>query len=207
MLRTLAMILVLFVAFLGYVAWRSDHLTDSQADALTSPRTIDPGPSGSSTNPSADLEDVPVGDPGITWTAPARWTNAASRPMRLASYAVTSPGGGHAECAVYYFGEGQGGTTEANLSRWIGELRDAKPARRSSRRIGGVTVTTLRVSGTYVAHGATSAPAPAERRDELIAAVAEAPRGSVFFKLTGPAATVDAAADEFDRMIESIRSR
>jgi hypothetical protein len=38
----------------------------------------------------------------------------------------------------------------------------------------------------------------------LIGAIVEAPEGMVFFKLTGPAKTVQAAKPAFDKMLQSI---
>jgi hypothetical protein len=39
----------------------------------------------------------------------------------------------------------------------------------------------------------------------IAGAIVEAPQGSVFFKLTGPAATVQAAKPAFDKMLQSVK--
>jgi hypothetical protein len=52
------------------------------------------------------------------------------------------------------------------------------------------------------------APAPsAKGAARLLGAIVQAPSGMWFFKLTGPDATVKAAAADFDAMIGSARSR
>ncbi len=42
--------------------------------------------------------------------------------MRVATYLI-DPADPKAECVVYYFGEGQGGATDANISRWINQVK------------------------------------------------------------------------------------
>src|SRR5271166_5893164 len=58
---------------------------------------------------------------GVRWTMPAGWKAETQRPMRLATYRV----GADAECGVYYFGPGQGGSVDANLERWVGQFLQA----------------------------------------------------------------------------------
>ena len=41
----------------------------------------------------------------------------------------------------------------------------------------------------------------------LLGAIVDAPEGAVFFKLTGPSATVAAAEKDFDSMISSIQKQ
>jgi hypothetical protein len=146
-------------------------------------------------------------DPGIEWTAPAGWTAEGARSMRLATYIVPGPdGAGPAQCAVFYFGPGQGGTPEANIDRWLGEFENPRNPQRSSRKVGGLEVSIARARGAYQSHGGSGAP-PGADDQQLIGAIVEGPQGPVFFKLTGPAATVDGAASDFDRMIGSVRKK
>jgi hypothetical protein len=49
---------------------------------------------------------------GVRWNSPAGWKNEGSRPMRAATYIVDD-----AECGVYFFGAGMGGSVQANLDR------------------------------------------------------------------------------------------
>ncbi len=90
---------------------------------------------------------------------PPSWKAEAQRPMRLATYTV-APG---AECGVYFFGAGQGGSVDANLDRWIGQFlqADGKPSKAAAkiakRTIHGWPVTTVDVSGAYTGMGGPTA--------------------------------------------------
>jgi hypothetical protein len=170
-------------------------------------------PSGGTMPPSGSAPPVMVesgGDPGVQWQVPARWGQGESSAMRLATYSIPAGGGASdARCAVYYFGPGQGGGVENNVERWIGEFESGAKPQRVSRTVDGMPVSTVRVRGTYVAHaamggGGESGPQP---HHELYGAVVEGPNGALFFKLTGPEKTVEAAAGDFDRMLGSLKKK
>ena len=144
---------------------------------------------------------------GVQWTTPANWKAEAERPMRLATYTV-APG---AECGVYFFGSGQGGSVEANLDRWIGQFlqADGKPSKAAAkidqRAIHGWRVTTVDVSGAYTGMaGPTAQPGPALSGYRLLGAIVEGPQGSIFFKFTGPEKTVAANQSAFGKMLETL---
>src|SRR6185295_9181833 len=86
---------------------------------------------------------------GLNWTAPAGWKNQGAQPLRAATYIVAPVAGDrdNAECAVYFFGAGQGGSVQANIDRWKGQFTaaDGKPAaaKVASRTIHALTVTTI----------------------------------------------------------------
>jgi hypothetical protein len=149
---------------------------------------------------------------GVRWTAPSGWTTEAARPMRAATYTVTPSAGDttSGECAVYFFGEGQGGSVDANVERWKGQFRDANDqpaaAKIAKRTSHGLTITTIDVSGTYSGMGGPMvrehAAVPAYR---LLGAIVEAPRGNVFIKFTGPAKTIAANQSKFEQLIASFQ--
>ena len=96
---------------------------------------------------------------GLTFTAPATWKPVPiSSSMRVAQYSLPRAAGdtADAELVVYYFG-GSGGTVEANIERWVGQMQqpDGRPssavAKRQSRTVNGLKVTLVDVPGTYVA--------------------------------------------------------
>ncbi len=165
--------------------------------------------SGASSTPQAGRQDSTA---GISWTAPPSWVSEGSRPMRAATYRVPAAGSGEAgECAVFYFGPGQGGDVESNLKRWIGQFEqpDGKSSEQAARinkeTVNGLSATLVDLSGTYMAGGPMAAvkePRPGYR---LLGAIVEAPEGNVFFKLTGAAETVAANAVEFRKMLNSVR--
>ena len=144
---------------------------------------------------------------GVGWTMPPSWKAEGQRPMRLATYMV-APG---AECGVYYFGSGQGGSVDANLDCWIGQFlqADGKPSKAAAkvakRTIHGWQATTVDVSGAYTGMGGPTAPAgPAMPGYRMLGAIVEGPQGSIFFKFTGPAKTIDANQAAFDKMLGSL---
>lgn len=149
---------------------------------------------------------------GIRWTAPAAWKAEAARPMRAATYSIPNAAGdqGTAECVVNYFGAGQGGSVDANIERWRGQVlgADGKPAtaKIDKRTAGGVAITRIDASGTYTGMGGPmmggAKPVAGYR---LVGAIVEGPGGNVFFKLTGPAKTIAAHEKNFEQLLSSIQ--
>ena len=162
--------------------------------------------------PSASLSAAPappVSAGGIAWTLPARWTAGAGSAMRVATYAVPAAKGTEAgECAVFFFGPGQGGGVDDNVARWAKQFEGAPRAHATATPVAGVRVTRVEVAGTYLAPGGPKMQATGRKTGyRLLGAIVEAPGGNVFFKLTGPAATVGAAQAEFDALVASIRKK
>ncbi len=151
----------------------------------------------------------------LKFDAPAGWVSKPpASSMRVVEYTLpkTAPDTEDAALAVYYFG-GQGGTVQANLDRWVGQM--TQPDGRASKDVaktttmqttGGLKVTLLDVSGTYVAE---MSPGATERFNKpgyrLRAAVIEAPDGPYYVKLTGPAATVAKWDKEFVAFVKSAK--
>jgi hypothetical protein len=149
---------------------------------------------------------------GISWMTPAGWKAEAPRPMRAATYSISLAAGdrGIAECIVNYFGPGQGGSVEANIERWKGQVQglDGKPAPATieKRTLRGMPIVVIDSSGAYTGMGgplaAAAKPEPGYR---LLGAIVEGPAGTVFFKLTGPAKTIAAHEKAFNDLLASIR--
>jgi hypothetical protein len=147
---------------------------------------------------------------GLTWTAPKGWKTGEARPMRAATYMVPAAAGDatSAECVVYFFGAGQGGSVEANLDRWKGQILDqaGKPAdaKIAKRTIHGLGVTTIDASGDYTGMGGPmTASKSVQSNYRLLGAIVEGPSGNVFIKFTGPAKTVSASQSEFEQLLNS----
>jgi hypothetical protein len=160
--------------------------------------------------PSAGAGSSPRGD--VAWSAPAAWTSEApSSAMRRAQYIVPKAAGDAAdgECAVFYFGPGQGGDVRANLERWASQFTDASG--RSAEpspivsQVNGLKVSKVSVEGTYNAAqmmgGGDQAPKPGYL---LLGAIVEGPDANWFFKCTGPKKTMEANREAFDGMIGSV---
>ena len=149
---------------------------------------------------------------GIRWSIPTGWTEQGPRQMRIATYGTPSAGGDAegGECAVFFFGPGQGGTVDQNVDRWIGQFEKPTGESRSSKEVNGLTVTTVKVNGTYVG---MVAPMMQQQQGakkpnySLLGAIVMAPEGPVFFKLTGPSASVAQAESSFNSLIASLQKQ
>jgi hypothetical protein len=149
---------------------------------------------------------------GITWVVPAGWKIGPERQMRVATYMVGS-GASEADCAVFFFGPGQGGDVQANIDRWIGQFvqADGSPSKDAAKiaehTINNMKVTTIDLAGNYTA--SMGGPMSGQKEDRpgyrMLGAIVEAPQGPVFFKLTGPEATVVNALDDFMHLVESAK--
>ncbi len=143
----------------------------------------------------------------LTFTKPAAWTaRAATSSMRVAEFVVPKASGDadDGEVIVYYFGGG-GGSVEANLQRWMTQVQSTKEPTRTTATVNGLKLTSLDISGTYVAE---MSPGSTEHHNKpgyrMRATVVETPKGPYFIKLTGPAKTVDLAGSAFDQFLQSL---
>jgi hypothetical protein len=136
----------------------------------------------------------------LKFTVPAGWVEEErTSSMRIAQYRLPKAAGDaeDASLVLYYFGQNQGGSTAANIERWVGQIQQADgsasktKSKEESLEAHGLKVTTVDVSGTYVAETAPGSGTfhnkPGYR---LRAAVVETPKGSYFVKLVGPEKTV-----------------
>jgi hypothetical protein len=162
---------------------------------------------------AASQAPAPAGH--LTFTAPPSWhARPAASSMRVAEFVIPRTDGDKedAELVLYYFGAQGGGGPQANIDRWVGQLQRpgggsaAADARTESRTINGLEVSTVDVSGTYVAE---VRPGAAEHFNKpgfrLMAAVVETPRGPYYVKLTDPAGTVTAARPAYQAFLASLK--
>lgn len=180
-------------------------LTVALSWACTTPPTV-----VSTNSPQAS---APVSQGDLRFKAPAGWVS--ERPtssMRVSQYQLPAADG-DAEAAslvVYYFGAGQGGSVDANLERWIGQMQtaDGRPSKDTARTetssVNGMKVTLLDVAGTFaggdMAGGGSAQSKPNFR---MQAAVIETPKGAYFVKLVGPEKTVGRWDQAFQEFIKS----
>jgi hypothetical protein len=155
--------------------------------------------SGTGTQPqSATSTQAPSGT--LTYTAPSGWVvEKTSSSMRVAQYKLPKVDGDSEDgsLVLYYFGQGQGGGTQANIDRWVGQMHQPDGSESKDRAksetvtINGLKVTMVDVSGTYSAEMSPgSGDFTSKPNYRLRAAVIETPNGSYFAKLTGPAKTI-----------------
>ncbi len=150
---------------------------------------------------------------GVSWTVPPRWETQPPRMMRVATYLIPMAEGDDepGECAVFFFGQGQGGNVDLNLQRWRDQFETesggaASPAERKST-INDLSVTTVSLAGTYLASMGPMFQSGAVKKPgyKMLGAIIEAPEGNVFLKLTGPEKTVLGAESEFHAFLNSLR--
>ena len=172
---------------------------------------LDHAPVGTMNEAAGDSSGT--GGSGLAWQAPDGWIAVTpSSRMRRAQYRVPGPGG-DGECAVFYFGPGQGGGAEANISRWASQFiqpdgRDSHELIETTRfEVNGRQVLQGEVTGTYSGGGpmmgGSAEPLPGYM---LLGAIVEGPDASWFFKFTGPEQTVREQKEAFGAMLRSIRA-
>jgi hypothetical protein len=145
----------------------------------------------------------------IAWTPPDNWQRLPSNSrMRKAWYRIPPSGSDEAtEVMVFYFGQHEGGDSEANIQRWISQFPDAKPAdiKRSERTTNGMKQRIVEVEGTFAAGPMAQPPSAPKGNYGLVAAVVETPGGSYFFKMTGPKKGIETAKRGFYALLDSVR--
>jgi hypothetical protein len=153
---------------------------------------------GAAASPHGALPSATTDPPALVWKMPAVWQDGANpNAMRLATY--HAPGG--VEVAV----SRAGGSTEANIQRWIAQFDGVGHDGRMEKTVRGLHVVTVEVVGTYVGGGmAMGAPAEPKPDWAMVGSIVETRGPSYFFKMTGPAAAVHASRPVFDRFIDGV---
>ena len=166
--------------------------------------------SGAGEKPGAPAAPPSAQTIGVTWVDPEGWPrDPKPRPMRNATFIVTrAPGDSEdGELSITYFGPGQGGDTQKNVERWLGQFTDRKPdeGRQADRTVNGLVQHTLEIDEGTFSSGMPGGPQKAKKDYALLGAIVTAPSGAYFFKLTGPKATVNAARDKFYKFLDSVK--
>ena len=136
----------------------------------------------------------------LKFDVPAGWTaQTPSSSMRIAEFTLPKVDGDaeDANLTVFFFGATQGGSAQANIDRWIGQIQQPDgssskdKAKTETMTVNGLKVTTVDVIGTYTAEMAPgSGSFHNDENYRLRAAVIETPKGNYFVKLAGPAKTI-----------------
>lgn len=151
---------------------------------------------------------------GVTFDIPKDWVEEKpSNTMRLAQYSLPGEAGA-AELTVFAFGPGQGGDTQANIDRWVGQFSPPDTPGESPKKEvasfeqNGLKISVVKTSGTYTptSMGPMVPAGPPQEKYALYGIIVEGgAQGSVFVKVTGPAATVSQHSEELDRFTRSVR--
>jgi hypothetical protein len=150
---------------------------------------------------------APPGDEtaALIWETPHGW-QAVPNPnaMRIATYRPLADSSDAPEISVAR----AGGTTEANIQRWLAQFDDTGADKRTETKVHGLDVTVVEVSGTYMGGSMMSgAQASSHAGWTLVGAVVPTAGSTYFFKLLGPTAKVRAARASFDALVGSISPR
>jgi hypothetical protein len=169
--------------------------------------------SACSTPPTVVSKNAPPASAAISQgdlllKAPDGWVSERpSSGMRVSQYQLPAAEGDPeaASLVVYYFGPGQGGSVNANLERWIGQIQTPKDkAKTETTTVNGMKVTLLDVAGTYAGGDMGGGGAGQSKPNfRMRAGVIETPKGAYFIKLVGPEKTVTKWDQAFQEFVKS----
>jgi hypothetical protein len=163
--------------------------------------------------PAEGADWVRATAPGLTYLVPRAWEDTTSgKPMRAREFRIppaagdTEPG----EVVAFHFGAGQGGDVGANVTRWLGQF-GKKPGDTDTAleqgTVGDLKMTIVRAKGTYAATAMAPGQAQPPRDNWAMHSVIVqgGPQGSVFFRITGPQATIASIGDTITAMAASMK--
>ena len=134
------------------------------------------------------------------------WVETAS-PMRKAQLKIwDAKKEKSGEVVFFYFGEGNGGGTAANVDRWLGQFQEPRAKINSKvedAKVGNQKITYVQAEGTYKS-GMPGGPQTPMAGTMLMGAILESEQGNVFVKLTAPVSLAKSARDDFRKMVESV---
>lgn len=144
----------------------------------------------------------------VSFARPEKWEWVpVQSPMRKAQLKVPNANGEAGEALFFYFGESNGGGTQANIDRWYRQFQGTKEqikGRTEEAKAGNSKVTYVMAEGTYQS-GMPGTPPTPKPGFALVGAILEDPAGHVFVRFTGPKALVEASTAEFKKMISSAK--
>lgn len=179
----------------------SDEPKAPTADAAKSTTAV-------SSNAAAPPKQGGPRESTLKWTAPASFELVDKpSPMRLATYKI-KPAEGDSEGAELSVSQA-GGDTTSNIERWKKQFSGDVRSNVEERTVGSLKVSVVTIEGTFMGMSMPGAPASGPKENSmLLGAIVEGAKGEAhFFKLTGPAKTVDSARKAFDELVQSLAPR
>jgi hypothetical protein len=169
-----------------------------------------------SANVGATREPVSQAGPNadLHFKVPEGWAiENPSSSMRIGQYRLPHADGDADDAALvlYYFGQGQGGSVQANIDRWVGQMQQVDgsaskdKAKTETLSVNGLNVTMVDLTGRYTAEMSPGSGTFNDKSDyRLKAAVIETPKGAYFAKLIGPVKTVAKWEQSFSEFVRSL---
>src|SRR6185295_4436937 len=172
--KTIIAVLIFTLAFVS--------LSCSKGSVAGPPRS----PAAQSASSSAPPPQSAAGE--VKYKVPAGWTvEKSTSEMRLAQYKLPKAEGDAEDALLilYYFGQGQGGTPEANIERWVNQVKQPDgsaskdKAKTETMIVNGLQVSTVDVLGNY-SGGMSQDSVPKDSKSifRLRGAIIETPKGS-----------------------------
>lgn len=151
---------------------------------------------------------------GVNFTPPAEWHDLGPAPMLRAKYQLAPVEGDEvvAEVNVAFYGQEMGGDIEANIGRWVGQMKTpngedaASIARRSKlTTANGLDIHFVEIDGTYMKSMGggpmTGGRTQAQPNHRLVGAIVVGPEGNTFIKLVGPEKTARVMEEQLRAML------
>jgi hypothetical protein len=118
-----------------------------------------------------------------------------------------------AELTIFFFGTGSGGSADANIKRWKGMFTPPEDkkiddvSKVENFKVGKVEVTYVDIQGTYKFIDRSNPRAKEELRPDyrMLGVVFESPKGPYFFRLVGPAKTVEHQKKAFEDWVKGFK--
>jgi hypothetical protein len=149
-------------------------------------------------------------------TAPADWKpEETTSKMRTHQFRIprVADDKTDAELIIFFFGTGSGGSADANIKRWKGMFippEDKKiddVSKVENFKVGNVEVTYVDIQGTYKFIDRSNPRAKEELRPDhrMLGVVFESPKGPYFFRMVGPAKTVEHNKKAFEDWVKAFK--
>lgn len=165
---------------------------------------------------TADDKGTTVEIGGLKSTAPAGWKKTEipekQKAFRAAQFRVPKAEGDKddAEMVVSFFGKAGAGPVDANVKRWKDQFKApaGDNAKSDKFKVGDAEVVWLDINGTYLFKPAPFDPNPKveEKPDyRAINAIFPTPNGPYYFRLVGPAKTIEVNKKPFEDMVKGFK--
>lgn len=145
-------------------------------------------------------EDLQVAN--LTFKVSGPWkTVPTSSAMRAGTVEATVDGTA-VQAVFYYFGAGQGGDVEANITRWLTQFEGTPKSSRDTLEEGDAKIEIVDATGTYMDGPPMGAKTP-KADYALLGAIVPAAEANIFVKLTGPQDAIAKVKDAFRALVAS----